>query len=362
MKKILSLVLAGIMLLSSVNVFAVSEVESTEMTKNSSNRQNVLIIDWPEGYEVTIGCEPVAINNAVFVPLKEFMVVTDYKMISENDKSVKISNGKREIVITTHSKNAYVEGKQIVLDNEIYEENNLIYINIEDLEKLFSYEVSYDSKNNNVVLKVTENTPKAIKSDNLAAIELKKYGIMNGDPDGNMRLEDTITRAEAVALIVRLHKVYGDEVVLESIKFDDLDGHWAYKEIQYAKCAKLIDGTSETTFEPERNVTVQEFAKMVISLIGYKEMSEQQGGFPHGYIMTANSLGLFADITTRTNDSALRGDVAIMLAIALDIPVMRIKYEPDGWNYEHSGAYEILDGQNGMEYVTLRTKLEESVE
>lgn len=194
------------------------------------------------------------------------------------------------------------------------------------------------------------------------ANELKKYNIMNGDPDGNMRLEDTITRAEATALIARLHKAYGEEVILEDIKFEDLEGHWAYNEIEYAKCAKLIDGTSETAFEPERNITIQEFAKMVISLIGYKEMSEQQGGFPHGYIMTASSLGLFTEITTKTDDSALRGDVAIMLAIALDVPVMRIKYEPDGWNYEHSVAYEILDGHNGMEYVTLRTKLEKSVE
>lgn len=190
------------------------------------------------------------------------------------------------------------------------------------------------------------------------ANELKKYNIMNGDPDGNMRLEDTITRAEATALIVRLHKAYGEEVVLENIKFEDLEGHWAYNEIEYAKCANLIDGTSETTFEPERNVTVQEFAKMVISLIGYKEMAEQRGGFPHGYIMTASSLGLFTEITTKTDDSALRGDVAIMLAIALDIPIMQIKKEPEGFNYEDSVAYEILDGKNGMEYVTLRTLLE----
>lgn len=190
------------------------------------------------------------------------------------------------------------------------------------------------------------------------ANELKKYNIMNGDPDGNMRLEDTITRAEAIALIVRLYKAYGKEVVLENIKFEDLEGHWAYNEIEYAKCANLIDGTSETTFEPERNVTVQEFAKMVISLIGYKEMAEQRGGFPHGYIMTASSLGLFTEITTKTDDSALRGDVAIMLAIALDIPIMQINKEPEGFNYEDSVAYEILDGKNGMEYVTLRTLLE----
>lgn len=162
--KMLAMVVAVAMMFS-ITAFAVNDVDSTEMTKNSSNRQNVLIIDWPEGYEVAIGCSPVIKDNDVLVPLNEFMTVTDYKVLSEDEKNiVTISNGNREITLTANSKNAVVDEKETTLDKMIYSDNDLLYISIEDLEKLFSYEVSYDSKNNNVVLTVTDKTPKAIKT------------------------------------------------------------------------------------------------------------------------------------------------------------------------------------------------------
>ncbi len=144
--------------------FAVNNTDSTEMTKNSSNRENVLIIDHPDGYEVTIGCEPIVKNDDVVVPLREFMIMTDYRLVSdEGNGGVTISNGSREITLAANSKTAVVDGKEVALDKAVYSEENLLYISVEDLEKLFSYDVAYDSKNNNVVLIVREDTPNAVK-------------------------------------------------------------------------------------------------------------------------------------------------------------------------------------------------------
>lgn len=78
--------------------------------------------------------------------------------------SITISNGNRKITITANSKDAIVDDKEITLDKIIYSENNLLYISIEDLKKLFSYNVSYDSKNNNIILTVTDDTPMPIKT------------------------------------------------------------------------------------------------------------------------------------------------------------------------------------------------------
>lgn len=165
--KLVSVLTVLIMSLSALNtgVLAVNNVDSTEMTKNSSNRKNVLIIDWNDAYEVMIGCEPIIKDDDVLVPMNEFMTMTDYTVLSENGESgITISNGNRKITITANSKNAVVDGKEITLDKAIYSENNLLYISVEDLEKLFSYKVSYDSKNNNIILTVTDNTPKPIKT------------------------------------------------------------------------------------------------------------------------------------------------------------------------------------------------------
>ena len=148
-----------------VNVFAVNDIDSTEMTRNSSNRENVLIIDWNDCYEVMIGCTPIVKNGDVLVSMNEFMTMTDYKVLFEDGRnSITISNGNRKITITANSKYAIVDGKEIILDKIIYSENNLLYISIEDLKKLFSYNVSYDSKNNNIILTVTDDTPMPIKT------------------------------------------------------------------------------------------------------------------------------------------------------------------------------------------------------
>ena len=66
------------------------------------------------------------------------------------------------------------------------------------------------------------------------AQELKNYGIMLGDPDGNMRLQDELTRAEATVLLVRLYRFNSSEVAALH-RFSDMVGHWACKEVDLAE-------------------------------------------------------------------------------------------------------------------------------
>ena len=187
-----------------------------------------------------------------------------------------------------------------------------------------------------------------------AVNELFEYGIMKGDPDGNPRPTDEITRAEAVALLVRTNANYNDILkdYLYRPAFDDIENHWAAKEISFAYDNGLVEGTTETTFEPERKVTIQEFAKMLVTLLGYKEGAESRGGFPHGYFVTASSLGLMDNLNRETTKNALREDVALMIANSLDVPLM--KQSVFGANTE----YIVMDGKNGVALETFRTILE----
>ncbi len=184
--------------------------------------------------------------------------------------------------------------------------------------------------------------------------ELKGYGILKGDPDGNMRLEDNITRAEAIVLIIRanaeLNEIAQNEVF--DVKFTDIENHWAANEISFAMQNGLVDGTSETTFEPEREVTNAEFIKMLVTLLGYKPMAERMG-YPQGYVMVASQNGLTNGINLNLDAEAVRGDVVKMIANSLDVPMMVQR----GF-----GAYEeytVMDGKNGVKLSTLRTILEE---
>lgn len=194
-------------------------------------------------------------------------------------------------------------------------------------------------------------------TDKDAATELMGYEILKGDPDGNLRLDDVITRAEAIVLITRMNANYNDILKDYSFTpaFNDIENHWAAKEITFAHGETLIKGTSETTFEPERNVTVQEFAKMLVSLLGYRERAELQGSFPQGYMRDANRLGLFKGLNLEGPDDISRGAVVTMLANSLDVPLMRAS----GFNFsEMTAEFIIMDGQNGVALETLRTILE----
>jgi len=207
--------------------------------------------------------------------------------------------------------------------------------------------------NNNEII-VLQPSPEA-----KAMNELFNYGILKGDPDGNQRPNDTITRAEAAALIIRANANFNEIFGKYSFKpvFNDIENHWAAKEISFAYENTFVEGTSETTFEPDKSVSVVEFAKMLVMLLGYNDKAKQQGEFPDGYVSTATSLGIMDNLSKGTTENALRSDAALMLTNALDVPIMRVS----GISFAGSvptTEYIVMDGKNGTELETLRTIIE----
>ena len=180
---------------------------------------------------------------------------------------------------------------------------------------------------------------------------LKEMGILKGYPDGSLHLEDTITRAEATALLVRLDNL---EFNASSV-FNDMHGHWAEKEVSMAYASGIVEGTGEETFSPDEKVTVQEFVKMVITLLGYKDIAERRGGYPVGYLSHANQLGVFNGLKFITAAEINRGDAAAILINCLDIPLM----QQSSISFDDKVEYIIADGKYGRDYVTLRTRFEE---
>ncbi len=101
---------------------------------------------------------------------------------------------------------------------------------------------------------------------------LVKLGILKGTGEG-LELDRNITRAEAVALIFRIHYENTGAIGMPSPEFTDLDGHWAYKEVTAAKKMGIVEGVGDGRFEPDRVVTGREFAKMLMSTLGYTDIT-----------------------------------------------------------------------------------------
>ena len=160
------LMIITVMMSLTVAATTIEFVDSKDMVKNSSNRENTIIMDTSEGYDVFIGCEPIReTSEKIKVPLKTFIVFIDYKIIfEETGKSITISNGNRQIELSANSNKVNINGDSASITRNIIAENDDFYVYIDDIEALFSYKVSYDLEKNNVVLTVTDETPEAVKT------------------------------------------------------------------------------------------------------------------------------------------------------------------------------------------------------
>jgi len=184
--------------------------------------------------------------------------------------------------------------------------------------------------------------------DNEAMFELQKYGIIEGDPNGDIRPYTTITRAEMAKVLC---KVLGlTKTDNGKSDFSDMSPeHWAYGYIESAYASGLIDGNDDGTFAPDNAVKFSEAVKMIVTALGYKPMAEQKGGFPHGYAQIASQNGVTKDIDHALDVPCNRNTVFMMIYNALDVP--RMIQTGFGANAE----YEIADGKNNTPYQTLRS-------
>lgn len=84
-------------------------------------------------------------------------------------------------------------------------------------------------------------------------------------------LKDSITREEFCELIVNLYKKLSDEELNTNVAspFTDTDS----LAVAQAYCYGIVSGTDDTTFTPDRLVTREEMAKMLVSTLNASEVS-----------------------------------------------------------------------------------------
>lgn len=146
-----------------------------------------------------------------------------------------------------------------------------------------------------------------LAEDSSEATGLNKLGILLGTEKG-FELDRKITRAEAVVLLMRMHPEITGAIGMPSPEFDDMDGHWAYKEVTVAKKIGLVNGTDEKNFTPDRTVTGKEFTKMMLCLLGHKDVTiEKAFELGEKYDLISNN---FTRSVIYDNRELSRGDAA----------------------------------------------------
>ncbi len=149
--------------------------------------------------------------------------------------------------------------------------------------------------------------------------EAAQVGIMSGRDDGTFGLGDTVKRSEFAAMLVRLMK--WEKSDSDVSPFTDVDSDkWYFSEVN---TLSEYDVFNEANFRPDENITRSEMAVMLIKALGYSSLAEgeENGVFEDvsedaGYINIAYTLGIINGKSETAFDPegvALREEGAAMM-------------------------------------------------
>lgn len=166
---------------------------------------------------------------------------------------------------------------------------------------------------------------------------LSSLGIIKGKTETDFAPAESLTRAEMTTIVLRLigmeNQVAAGEPVFEDVTMD----HWAYGNIMTAYKMGIVNGISTTQFAPDEPVTIAQLVKMVVIILGYEVSAEAKGGYPSGYLSEAAQLELLKGVSGSADDLALRSNMAILCANALETELFeKLSYGEDAYTYAKS--------------------------
>lgn len=154
-------------------------------------------------------------------------------------------------------------------------------------------------------------------SDLLAAAigRMKGFGIVQGNQDGDLKLGDTITRAEIMKVLVTAAGKGDDAQLLRGAPaFSDTQAHWASGYVALAKAMGYTIGYPDGTFRPDNKITYGEIITLVVRAVGL-DVSTQAYTWPNNYIHAAMDAGVIPpgiDATKVAGDFAIRSYVFLL--------------------------------------------------
>jgi|GEM_PF-1747674 len=142
-------------------------------------------------------------------------------------------------------------------------------------------------------------------------------GIMNGDYYGDLHLDSYVTRAEftKMALCTSALKDSANKSSQISPFSDVKPTHWASGYIVTAVSNNYIRGYVDGTFRPDRQVTLEEAATVILRILGYSELDS--GKYPDSQLAKYEELNLDNMIIAQRGEPMTRRDCMYLMYNAL---------------------------------------------
>lgn len=233
----------------------------------------------------------------------------------DNDSNIYIE------LISNDNKYIYSSDDGLSVQDKIYyvrESDVLDCLSQSDITQWYSLPVV--DKNESLI---TPNDSKELSKTYEMGI-LNENGIIVGDPDGDLREGDEITRAEFAAVLCRAMGCE-DETENDDLKqknyFPDVPvEHWAAGYVNFAYENGAISGFPDGNFYPEQKVTNEQVIKMLIGAWGYSDEAEKNGGYPNGYMKVAKEHGVLDTIEFNYKNASKRWVASVFVYGVLSMP------------------------------------------
>ncbi|HWI62714.1 MAG TPA: S-layer homology domain-containing protein [Symbiobacteriaceae bacterium] len=147
---------------------------------------------------------------------------------------------------------------------------------------------------------------------------LQNYDIIDKVPESELRLDQTVTRAEMAKVLgaaLKLQQAAGSNI--NAVPFPDMKGHWATGWVTVARERGLFLGRDDGLFHPQDPVTYAEVLTVLLRLTG--RGPHAAFNWPWGAISLAAEFGMIPadmDLAGHMLEPATRGNVFRLTAIS----------------------------------------------
>jgi len=171
---------------------------------------------------------------------------------------------------------------------------------------------------------------------------LKAVGAMDTQ-ETEFDTDKMITRAHFVKLALHLSNDAPNVLASGGEVFDDVTPSTDYEAYIETACRiGYISGSTQNLFEPEQTITLAQALKILCGILGYQQLAEINGGFPGGYIVMAQRLGLLSGVDISDNNGLDMANAMILLRNASETKLLQITGINDGLKSETIGDETIL--------------------
>ena len=178
---------------------------------------------------------------------------------------------------------------------------------------------------------------------------LTGIGVIDGMTETAFEPQGNYTREQAAKIIayMQLGKDKADSLKCTVAPFEDVAAtRWSAGYIAYCVEQGIIDGMTETTFEPTGKLTGFQWAKMLLCAVGFGVNGEFTGSsWSVNTAKVAHTVDLFKGDLAGADHTAITREQAALYAFNVLTNVKKVAYSPNVTNYVFGiGGYEVVGG------------------